>query len=177
MRMSDWSSDVCSSDLCSAGRATYASKLWPSSAVNFTVSPIPVSLSLGGSLCTAYANVAAEGRFLRSHVEAKVKDIAVLDDVVLALGAHLAGLLGAGLAAAADEVVVGDGLGADAAAIEVGVADAGGLRRPAVGIHGPGARLLRADGDAGAEAEELIDGPADAGAAGRLPAEALPGLA
>src|SRR3546814_3978230 len=106
MRMSDWSSDVCSSDLCSAGRATYASKLWPSSAVNFTVSPIPVSLSLGGSLCTAYANVAAEGRFLRSHVEAKVKDIAVLDDVVLALGAHLAGLLGAGLAAAADEVVV-----------------------------------------------------------------------
>src|SRR3546814_15902639 len=92
MRISDWSSDVCSSDL------------WPSSAVNFTVSPIPVSLSLGGSLCTAYANVAAEGRFLRSHVEAKVKDIAVLDDVVLALGAHLAGLLGAGLAAAADEI-------------------------------------------------------------------------
>src|SRR3546814_10276110 len=108
MRISDWSSDVCSSDL------------WPSSAVNFTVSPIPVSLSLGGSLCTAYANVAAEGRFLRSHVEAKVKDIAVLDDVVLALGAHLAGLLGAGLAAAADEVVVGDGLGADEAALEVG---------------------------------------------------------
>src|SRR3546814_13028301 len=166
MRMSDWSSDVCSSDLCSAGRATYASKLWPSSAVNFTVSPIPVSLSLGGSLCTAYANVAAEGRFLRSHVEAKVKDIAVLDDVVLALGAHLAGLLGAGLAAAADEVVVGDGLGADEAALEVGVDDAGGLRRPAVALHGQGARRLRAGGEEGDAVETLIAGP-DASDIGR----------
>src|SRR3546814_16208917 len=120
MRMSDWSSDVCSSDLCSAGRATYASKLWPSSAVNFTVSPIPVSLSLGGSLCTAYANVAAEGRFLRSHVAAKVKYIAGLADVVLAFGAHRAGLLGAALPAADEELAVSDGQGAVEPASHVG---------------------------------------------------------
>src|SRR3546814_3583398 len=83
------------------------------------------------------------------------------DDVVRAPGAQLAGLLGAGLAAAADEVVVGDGLGADEAALEVGVDDAGGLRRPAVALHGPGARLLRADGEEGDEVEELIAGTED----------------
>src|SRR3546814_5920772 len=88
------------------------------------------------------------------------------DDVVRAPGAQLAGLLGARLAAAADEVVVGDGLGADEAALEVGVDDAGGLRRPAVALHGPGARLLWAAGDRGVEGEELLAGTGEAGAGG-----------
>src|SRR3546814_6778286 len=54
------------------------------------------------------SNVSPEGRF-QSHVEAEVEDVAVLDDVLLALRPHLAGFLGAILAAAADEVLVGDG--------------------------------------------------------------------
>ena len=48
---------------------------------------------------------------VRSHVEPEQQHVAVLDDVFLALDPHLAGLLRADLAAAGDEVVVGDRLG------------------------------------------------------------------
>jgi hypothetical protein len=63
-----------------------------------------------------------------SDVEQEVQHVAILDHVFLAFGAHLAGFLGAGFALVLDEVVKGDGLGADEAAFEVGVDD-GGLRR------------------------------------------------
>ena len=43
-----------------------------------------------------------------SDVEAEQQDVAVLDDVFLALDPHLAGFLGALLAAQRDEVVIGD---------------------------------------------------------------------
>jgi hypothetical protein len=56
-------------------------------------------------------------------------DVAVPDDVVLAFEPHLAGFLGAELAAERDVVVVGDGLGADEALLEVGVDGARRLRR------------------------------------------------
>ncbi len=56
-------------------------------------------------------------------------DVAVLHDVVLAFEPHLAGVARAGLAAAGDVIVVGDGLGADEALLEIGVDDAGRLRR------------------------------------------------
>ena len=65
----------------------------------------------------------------RSIREPEVHHVAVLDDVLLAFEAHLAGFLGGHLAAERDEVVVGDGLGADEALLEVGVDDAGRLRR------------------------------------------------
>ena len=83
--------------------------------------------------------------------EPEVHHVAVLDDVLLAFLAHLAGFLGADLAAQADVVVVGDGLGADEALLEVGVDDAGGLRRLGALVDGPGARLLGADGEEGDE--------------------------
>jgi hypothetical protein len=60
-----------------------------------------------------------------------VQHIAFLDDVVLAFQAQLAGLLAPGLALVFDEVVVGDGFGADEALLEVGMDDAGRLRRGA----------------------------------------------
>ena len=63
------------------------------------------------------------------HVEAEMHDVAVLHDVVGAFEAHLAGVLGALLAAAGDEIGVGDRLGADEALLEIAVDDAGGLRR------------------------------------------------
>jgi hypothetical protein len=50
-----------------------------------------------------------------------------LHDVFLAF-ARLAGFLGAGFALEGDVVVVGDGLGADEALLEIGVDDAGRLR-------------------------------------------------
>ena len=74
-------------------------------------------------------------------VEAEVDHVAVLDHVLLALGAQLAGLLGPLLALAGDEVVVGDDLGADEAALEVGVDDPGRLggarRAPGWSRRGP----------------------------------------
>ena len=51
------------------------------------------------------------------------------DDIFLAFVARLAGFLGRHFAAERDEVVIGDGLGADEAALEIGVDDAGRLRR------------------------------------------------
>src|SRR5262245_58486733 len=61
-----------------------------------------------------------------SDVEAEVDDVAVLDDVLLALEAQLAGLAALGLAAVVDEVLVVGHLGADEAAFDVAVDLAGG---------------------------------------------------
>ena len=71
-----------------------------------------------------------------------MEDVAVLGEVFLALDAHLAGVLGALFALAGDEVLVGDGLGADEAALEVSVDDPGGLRRAGAAADGPGTGLL-----------------------------------
>ena len=57
-----------------------------------------------------------------------------------------------------DVVVVGDRLGADEALLEVGVNDAGRLRRLGAARDGPGARLLRADGEVGDEVQQLVAG-------------------
>ena len=56
-------------------------------------------------------------------------DVTVLHHVVLAFEPHFAGVAGAAFAAAADIVVIGDGLGADETLLEIGVDRAGGLRR------------------------------------------------
>src|SRR3569832_2462182 len=64
----------------------------------------------------------------RLDVEAEVDHVTVLHDVVLAFQPPLAGLFGLLLAAAGDEVVIRDDLGADEAALEIGVDHAGGLR-------------------------------------------------
>ena len=61
--------------------------------------------------------------------EEEVQHVAVLHPVGLAFRSHPAGLFRPLLAAEADEVVVGDGLGPDEAALEIAVDDAGGLRR------------------------------------------------
>src|SRR5689334_15307397 len=84
----------------------------------------------GGAIGTGTTGAARcmGGAARASDVEQEVEDVAVADDVVLALRAHLSRLLGALLAAERDVVVVGDRLGADEAALEVGVDDARRLR-------------------------------------------------
>src|SRR5579862_3338688 len=74
--------------------------------------------------------------------KAEMHHVAILDDVILALEAELAGLARAGLALARDIVVVGDGLGTDEALLEIGVDDARRLRRAGAHRNRPGARLL-----------------------------------
>src|SRR3546814_3301540 len=51
-----------------------------------------------------------------------------------------------------------DGLGADEAAFEVGVDDAGGLRRLGALLDRPGPRFLRPRREEGDEVEELVAG-------------------
>ncbi len=65
----------------------------------------------------------------KSGVEPEQHHVAVLDDIFLAFVARLAGFLGGDFAAERDIIVIGDGLGADEAALEIGMDDAGGLRR------------------------------------------------
>src|SRR5687767_6924801 len=64
-----------------------------------------------------------------SHVEAEEQDVAVLDHVLLALGAHQPLLAGGLHRAGLHEVVPRHRLRADEAALEVGVDDARRLRR------------------------------------------------
>src|SRR5687767_15777773 len=78
-----------------------------------------------------------------SHVEAEVDDVAVAHHVVLAFQPQLARLLRAQLALAGDEIVERGDLGADEAALEVGMDDAGRLGRGGAGAHRPRAHFLR----------------------------------
>ena len=57
---------------------------------------------------------ASDERLSRSDVEAEVKHVALAHETFLALEPKLAGIAGTRLALAGDEIVVGDGLGADA---------------------------------------------------------------
>ena len=95
-------------------------------------------------------------RLRRSDVEEEVHDVAVLNDVVLAFGAHLAGFLSALFTLEGNEVFVGDRLGADEAAFEVGVDDAGGLRGGVALVDRPGADFLDAGREVGLQAEQVV---------------------
>ena len=64
-----------------------------------------------------------------SRGKPEMQHVAVGDHVVLAFEPQLAGIARAGLAAAGDIVVIADGFGADEAALEIGMDDAGRLRR------------------------------------------------
>src|SRR5690348_5035876 len=87
-------------------------------------------------------------------VEQEVHHVAVLDDVVLALAAHVAGLFRALITAERDVIVVGDRLGADEAALEVGVDDPRRLRRRVADVDRPGADLLRPGREVGLQPEQ-----------------------
>src|ERR1043166_3744883 len=100
--------------------------------------------------------VRALERLLRRKPE--MHHVAVGDHVVLAFEPHLAGVARAGLAAGRYIVVICDGLGADEAALEVGVDRARGLRRACAARHRPGARFLRAGGGERHEMQQAVAG-------------------
>ncbi len=77
-------------------------------------------------------------------VEAELQHVAVLDDVFLALDPELAGLAGLGFGAQGNQVLEGDGLGGDEAALKIAVDDASRGRGFVTGTDGPGAGFLRA---------------------------------
>src|SRR3569833_363906 len=108
-----------------------------------------------------------------SSVEAEEHDVAVLDDVVLALVAGLAVFLGCDFAAEGDVVVVGDGLGTDETAFKIGVEHSGSLRGPGALADGPGARLFRAGGEICLQAKQLVGFADQSIQAGLMQAEGL----
>src|SRR3954468_14178691 len=97
-----------------------------------------------------------QAKQVSSYVEAEVHHVAVLDDVVLALEAHLARFFRALLALAADEIGEGDDLRANEALLEVGMDYARGLRRRVAVMDRPGADLLRAAREIRLEPEQRI---------------------
>ena len=72
----------------------------------------------------------------------------------------------AGLALIFDIIVIGDGFGANEAALEVAVDFAGRLGRLGTLVDGPGARFLGAAGEKGLQVEQFISGADDAREAG-----------
>ena len=81
------------------------------------------------------------------HREPEVDDVAVPDDVVLALETELPRLAAPGLAPEAHEVLVGDHLGADEAALDVAVDLARRLEDRRAAADRPGAALVLAGGE------------------------------
>jgi hypothetical protein len=98
-------------------------------------------------------------------IEAEVHHVAFLDDVILAFKAHLTRFLGAALAVEFDKVLKANGLGADETFLEIAVDDACRLRGGPAFFDGPGARFLRAHGEIGLQAEEIVAGVDEAGEA------------
>jgi hypothetical protein len=91
-----------------------------------------------------------------ADVELEVQHVAVLDGVFLAFLAQLAGILGAVSPPSADVVVIGDGFGADEAALHVGMDFAGGFGALAPLMDRPGARFLGADGEEGDQVQQVV---------------------
>src|ERR687887_197153 len=88
----------------------------------------------------------------------EMHDAPVGDDVTFALEPHLARLLRARFPPERDVVVVGDGLGANEAALEVRMDYARRLRRLGAARDRPGCCLLRPGGEIGDQIEQRITG-------------------
>lgn len=86
-------------------------------------------------------------------VEFEEHDVAVLDEVVLAFDAELAGFFNFGFGAVGEEVLAVVDLGFDEAALKVGVDNAGGLGGLAARFEGPSAVLVGTSGEEGAKTE------------------------
>jgi hypothetical protein len=108
-------------------------------------------------------------------VELEQQHVAVLDDVFLAFHPVEALLARGGHRAAFHEVVVGHGLGLDEPALEVGVDDAGRLRRGVAGVNRPRAHFLLAGGEVRPQAEQVVGGADQRADAALLHAQLLRG--
>src|SRR5690606_4888147 len=81
-----------------------------------TASTLPAAISRSRPL----PHVRRTSHRVRLDVEQEMQDVAILDDVILAFLAQPARFARAGLAAVGDEVLVGDGFGANETALEIG---------------------------------------------------------
>src|SRR3989338_10323587 len=81
-------------------------------------------------------------RFYRLNVKTEVHDIPILHDILLAFYPHLAGIFRALLALVFHEIVIGDHLGADEAALEIVVNHGGSLGGGIALVVGSGGAFL-----------------------------------
>jgi hypothetical protein len=88
----------------------------------------------------------------------KVDHVAVCHDVLFAFQAQLGGFAALGFAAQLDQVLPAHDLGADEAALDVGVDLARGLLRAGAGADGPGAALVFARGEQRDQIDERVGG-------------------
>src|SRR5476649_1037371 len=86
-------------------------------------------------------------------VEAEMHDVTLAHNVHLTLEPQPPGLAGAGFATVVEVIVECDHLGANEAALEIGVNHAGGLRCGAADAHRPGPHFLRPRGEISQQAE------------------------
>src|SRR3954454_6820293 len=96
-----------------------------------------------------------------SRCEAEVDDVAVLDDVLLALEADLAPIAAGGHRSAIDEGAVGDDFRANEAAGDVAVNLASRELRAGAARNRPGAVLVFADREERDVAEQIVAGADD----------------
>ena len=90
------------------------------------------------------------------NVKPEQNYIPVLDHVILTLAADKSLLLRGVHAAAGDELVEADDLGADESTLEIGMYFSGGLRSLRALDDGPRADLLRSGGQVADESEERV---------------------
>src|SRR5258705_1609765 len=88
------------------------------------------------------------------HVKLEQQYVAVLNDVFLAFHAVEPLVSGGGDGTAADQIVVGNRLGFDEAALEIAVDDAGGLGRGVASVDRPRADLFLSGGAIGTQAKQ-----------------------
>src|SRR6266566_3744391 len=93
-----------------------------------------------------------------SHVKKDVEYFAIFYGIGFSFRAHDTKLFRVGLASRFEELRPTDDLGADEAALEVGVDRTGRLLGGRAARHGPRADLVVADREEGAEPEELVRG-------------------
>ena len=84
-------------------------------------------------------------------------DIAVLYEVVLALGGQLAGSTALRFAAQRDEIVVFDDLGTNEAPFEIRMDDSGTLRCFSSGTESPGTHFVASGCEECAEIEQSVE--------------------
>lgn len=93
-------------------------------------------------------------------------NVAILNDIVLALDTELTGAAAGSLRLEFDEVIVFDDLSADEAFLEVGVDYAGGLGRFVAFVDCPGTAFIGAGGEEGLEVEKAVGALDEADSAG-----------
>src|SRR5262245_26750709 len=115
---------------------------------------------------SAATSAAPSASQTRLRIEAEVHHVAFAHDIIPAFQPHLARFLGPEFAIVSDEVLIGDGLGADEPLFEVSVYHPRRLRGSPALVDGPGARLLRSDGEESHETQEVVAGVDQPGQAG-----------